>query len=107
MIAQAAYDTKADGLTVLDLKKDSSFTDFFVFASGRSDRQVQAICDNIRDALEEKKIFPIGVEGYDTGHWILMDYGSVIAHLFYEETRLFYGLEKLWADAPHLKFRLK
>lgn len=106
-IAQAAYDVKAEDLCVLDLRKVSQFADFFVIASGRSDRQVQAICDNINEDLSKKKMKPLGVEGYAKGHWILMDFGSVIVHIFYEETRVFYGLERLWGDAPRLRFRLK
>lgn len=105
-IAQAAYDTKAENLTVLDLKKISGFTDYFVIATGTSDRQVQAICDNIHKALKKKAVYPLVIEGYQEGHWILMDYGSVIVHIFYEETRNFYSLEKLWGDAPRVKFRL-
>jgi ribosome-associated protein len=107
LVAQAAYDTKADGLTILDLRKLSGFTDFFVIATGRSDRQVQAICDRIDEALAKKKIAPLGIEGYQKGHWVLMDYGSVVAHVFYEEARTFYAIEKLWGDAPRVRFRLK
>lgn len=107
LIAQAACDIKAEDLTVLDLKKLSGFADFFVIASGRSDRQVQAICAHIEETLGRKKIRPIGIEGYQIGHWVLIDYGSVVAHIFYEETRPFYGLEKLWGDAPRVRFRLK
>ncbi len=107
LIAQASYDTKAESLTVLDLSKLETFADFFVVASGTSDRQVQAIADNIQTILKENNIRPIGVEGYQKGHWILLDYGSVVAHIFYEESRLFYGLEKLWGDAPRVRFRLK
>lgn len=106
-IAQAAFDTKAEDLVVLDLRKLSGFTEFFVIATGRSDRQVQAISDNIQEVLKGKKIRPIGVEGYQKGHWVLIDYGPVVAHVFYEEVRAFYALEKFWGDAPHIKFRLK
>lgn len=106
-VAQAALDIKAEELTVLDLRKLSHFADYFVIATGRSDRQVQAIAENIEEALEKQKIRSLGIEGYPTGHWILMDYGAVVAHIFYEETREFYSLEKLWDDAPRVKFRLK
>ena len=106
-IAQSAYDVKAVELVVLDLRKLSSFTDFFVIASGHSDRQVQAICDRIEKNLGLKKSTLIGIEGYPQGHWILMDYGSVVAHIFYEEVRVHYGLESLWAEAPRVKFRLQ
>lgn len=106
-VAQAALDIKADDLVVLDLRRISSFTDFFVIASGRSDRQVQAISDHIKEEVEKKRALLLGVEGYLQGHWILMDYGSVVAHIFYEETRPFYSLEKLWGEAPRVKFRLR
>ena len=106
-IAQAAFDTKAKDIAVLDLRKLSHFTDYFVIATGTSDRQVQAIADNIRDDVEGQKVRPTNVEGYAEGHWVLLDYGTVVAHIFYEETREFYSLEKLWGDAPRVKFRLK
>lgn len=110
VIAQAAHDTKAKEITVLDLSKISGFTDYFVIATGISDRQVQAICDNILHALhkkDERPVHPLGVEGYQKGHWILIDFGNVIAHVFYEEVRPFYALEKLWGDAPRVRFQLK
>lgn len=109
LIAQAAHDTKAENITVLDLKKVGGFTDCFVIATGMSDRQVQAISDRIAEALRKQTppVRPLSVEGYEKGHWILLDYGGVIAHVFYTEARIFYGLEKLWGDAPRLVFRLK
>lgn len=106
-IAQSAYDVKAEDLVVLDLRKFSSFTDYFIIASGRSDRQVQAIADRIQEDLKKKGVRPLGIEGYAQGHWILADFGSVVAHLFFTETRDFYGIEKLWSDAPPIQFRLK
>jgi ribosome-associated protein len=99
-ISQAAQDVKAEDVMTLDLRGLVSFTDFFVIASGRSDRQVQAVADRIIENLGKKKIKATGIEGYETGHWILLDFGSVVAHIFYPETREFYALEKLWSDAP-------
>jgi ribosome-associated protein len=107
IIAQAAHDTKGLDLRVLDLRKLSSFADYFVIVTGTSDRQVQAICDHIRDDLKKAGVHPLGVEGYQKGHWALIDCGGVIAHIFYEEARQFYGLDKLWGDAPKVKFALK
>ncbi|MDO8461678.1 MAG: ribosome silencing factor [Deltaproteobacteria bacterium] len=106
-IAQAAHDKKAENITVLDLRKLSSFTDFFVIASGQSDRQVQAIAYNIEDELRKKGVRVLSSEGHTHGHWILMDYGSVVAHLFFEEDRSFYDLEKLWGDAKKVPLKLK
>ncbi len=107
LIAQAAYDTKALDIRVLDLQKLPAFADYFVICSGSSDRHVQAIGERIQKALKEKGIYPIGVEGVQTGHWVLVDCGGVLAHIFYEETREFYALEKLWGDAQQVKFDLK
>lgn len=105
--AQLAYDTKAEDIMVLDLTKLPSFTDYFVICSGTSDRQVQAICDRIHRTLKEKGQFPLGIEGRDKAHWILMDYGPVVVHIFYSETREHYAIERFWGDAPQLKIKLK
>jgi len=102
-IVTAATEVKAIDSQVLDLRKLASFTDYFVIASGRSDRQVQAIADRILEITAAQKEKPIGVEGYESGHWILIDFGAVVAHIFYQETREFYGLEQLWSDAPRLE----
>ena len=107
LIAQSAHDVKALSLEVLDLRKLSGFTDYFVIASGRSDRQVQAICDRIEENLGKNLRRPLGIEGYQEGHWVLIDYGEVVAHIFYDQVRPFYALERLWGDAPRVKFRLK
>lgn len=106
-MAQAAHDIKAEDVVVLDLRKLATFSDYFVIASGRSDRQVQAISDNIQDELKKKGLNPISIEGYQTGHWVLIDYANVVAHIFYQETREFYALDKLWGDAPRVKLQLK
>ncbi|MBI2982256.1 MAG: ribosome silencing factor [Deltaproteobacteria bacterium] len=107
LVAQAADDVKAVDIEVLDLRKTSAFTDFFVIATGRSDRQVRAISDRILENLEKEKMKPIGIEGYRQGHWILMDYFNVVVHIFYEEVRSFYALDRLWGDAPRVTFRFK
>lgn len=106
-ITQSAYDVKGENLVVLDLRELSGFTDYFVVASGRSDRQVQAIANRVQEDLKKKGLRPLSIEGYTQGHWILVDFGSVVAHLFFTETRDFYGIEKLWSDAPQIHFRLK
>ena len=102
-IVQAAEDVKGEDLLVLDLRELTSFTDFFVLVTGRSDRQVQAIADNIVETLKAEKTRPLGIEGFETGHWVLIDYAAVVVHVFYGETREFYSLEKLWSDAPRLQ----
>ena len=97
--AQVAIDNKARNVVVLDVCGQSSEFDLFVLATGQSRRQLHAISEQIDDALEKglgEKRF--GIEGYDESHWIVLDYGSVVVHLFDEETREFYDLESLWAD---------
>lgn len=97
--AQVALDTKGQDVVVLDVCGQSSEFDLFVLATGQSRRQLHAISEQIDDALEKgmgEKRF--GIEGYDESRWIVLDYGSVVVHLFDDETREFYDLESLWAD---------
>lgn len=100
--AREASGFKALDLVLLDVSRFSSFADFFVICSGKSSRQVQSIAENLEEVLRERGIKPIGVEGKREGHWVLMDYGDIIVHIFYEPIRFFYDLESLWADAPRL-----
>jgi ribosome-associated protein len=102
LCAKAATEKKAEETLLLDLKGTSSFTDYFVICSGRSDRQVQAIARGIEEALEKEGIRPLGVEGVPGGKWILMDYGDVVVHIFLELVRKFYDLEGLWIDAQRI-----
>lgn len=98
--ANAALDRKAKDLIILKVKELSSFTDYFVICSGTSDRQVKAIAEHIEERLKKSGILPLGIEGANTGNWVLMDYGDVIIHVFYEPTREFYDIERLWSDVP-------
>jgi ribosome-associated protein len=102
LISQIVADKKAMDVVVLDMADASSITDYFVICSGGSQRQVQAIADAIDAQLKQAGITSLGVEGYREGHWILMDYGDVIVHVFSQETREFYDLERLWANAPKI-----
>jgi ribosome-associated protein len=99
LYVQAALGKKAERLVVLDVRGLTSIADAFVICSGRSNRQVSAIADHIERFLKKKGVRPLGVEGKGDGHWVLMDYGNVIIHVFYSETRSFYDLEGLWIDA--------
>jgi len=94
-----ALDKKGSDLLVLNLSEISSFADYFVICSATSDRQAQAIADAIEERLRAAGRRPISVEGYGTSRWILLDYGDVLFHVFLEESRRFYGLERLWGDA--------
>lgn len=97
----AALDRKAEELLVLDLAAISDFTDHFLICNGTNERQVQAIADNVTRQLREGGLKPLHVEGLRHGRWILLDYGAeMVIHIFLDETRRFYALERLWADAP-------
>jgi ribosome-associated protein len=77
--------------------------DAFILCSGRSNRQVTAIADFVARDLKKERIRPLSVEGKKEGHWVLMDYGHVVIHVFYEPVRRFYNLESLWADASRIR----
>jgi len=97
--AKAAVDRKAGDLRVLDVRGLSSFTDYFLIASGSSDRRVQSIAEAVVEAMKERGIRPLGVEGVREGRWALIDFGEWVVHVFYEDLRAFYDLEGLWFDA--------
>ena len=100
---EAILGKKTFNVVALDVAELTSYADVFIFCSGRSNRQVSAIADNIQATLKKKhKIKPISVEGTKDGHWVLMDYGHVIIHVFYEPVREFYDLEGLWVDAKRI-----
>ena len=102
-VIAAALDKKALDTVVLDLRAASAFTDFFVICTGTNIRQVQAIADAVKGALEEKGVKPALVEGYTRGEWILLDYFDFIVHVFTPATRAFYDLERLWGDAKRVE----
>ena len=102
---RAVTGKKAENLVVLDVRELTSVADAFIICSGRSNRQVQAIAENIKLELKKKHQKPLSVEGINEGHWALLDYGDVIIHIFYEPVRLFYDLEGLWMDARRIKTR--
>jgi len=99
---RAAQGRKVKNLVLLDVRGLSSIADFFIICSGRSNRQVSAIADFIQMDLKSEGIRPLSVEGKKQGHWVLLDYGHVILHVFYEPLRDFYDLESLWIDAQRI-----
>jgi ribosome-associated protein len=102
---RAAEEKKAEDITVLDLRKAAGFTDHFVICSGTNPRQVRAIADAVIEALTDHGQ-PAHVEGYNRSEksgWILIDYFDFIVHIFVPETRLFYGLERLWGSAERVE----
>jgi len=98
----ALLDKKAEKLVVLNLVGLTAMSDYFVLATATSGRQSQALADAVEAALKAEGRRPISVEGYQGGTWILLDYGDVVFHVFHDEARRFYGLERLWGDAPDL-----
>jgi len=103
LAVRAAEDKKAIDLVVLDLRKAAGFTDYFVIVSGANPRQVRAIADGVMEALARDEAKPAHVEGYDRSEWILIDYFDFVVHVFAPETRMFYGLERLWGSAERLE----
>jgi ribosome-associated protein len=101
--ARTAAENRGQDLVVLDLRELTSFFDYFVIATGASRRQLHAISEEI-DRVLEKELGDrrLGVEGYQESRWILLDYGDVVIHLFDAETRAFYNLESLWAEAKRI-----
>ena len=97
---EAADQRKAIDLRVLDLRSVCDFTDYFVIASGASQRQVQAIASAIEEKLTAEGVKAHHVEGATQGRWVLLDYGDFVAHIFDEDRRGFYRLEDIWSDAP-------
>jgi ribosome-associated protein len=98
-VVELAEDKKAADIVLLDLSALTTLADYFVICSGGSERQLDAIADGIVEGLREEKIRPIGREGVAASHWVLLDYGSVIVHVFTPPERDFYQLERHWAEA--------
>ena len=103
LIAHAAEEIQAIDLIVLNLKKLTSFTDYFIICSGRSERQVQSIADAVEEVMRKNKLKVLGLEGYEIGQWVLVDCGDVVVHIFHQDIREYYSLEKLWSDAPRVE----
>jgi ribosome-associated protein len=102
LCAQRALDYKAQEVMLLDVRALSSFADYFLICSAGSSRQAQGIAGRLEEALRDHGVRPLGVEGRREGHWVLMDYGDVIVHIFHETTRRFYDLESLWSEAERV-----
>ena len=96
---QAMQEAHGERIIALDVRGLSSICDFFIIAQGRSTRHVQGTSEKLREFLKKEKIYPLDVEGEREGKWILLDYGDIVVHLFYEPMREFYDLEGLWHEA--------
>ena len=101
--AKIASQRHCTDIVVLDLRGLSPVTDYFVIATGTSDRQMRTVCDEVRDIGKKKKISLFGQAGYEQGKWILLDFVDVVLHVFSEQYRKYYDLELLWGDAKRLK----
>jgi len=99
-ITDLIFNKKGYDVRILDLRKLTTITDYFVICSGDSDTQVKAIADEVDKEMRDEGIRPWHTEGYQALNWILIDFVDVVVHIFKKETREFYNLEKLWGDAP-------
>ena len=97
-----ASEKRAQDILILEMKSFLGVADYFVVATARNKRQMSAIADEIRVDLKKREIRNLRAEGYGTDRWVLLDFGDVVVHLFDSETRAFYDLESLWADAPRV-----
>jgi len=101
-IVEIASDKKGSDIVMLRTAELTTMADFFVICSGRSDRQVQALAGAIVDELRDDGIRPMGIEGKASSRWVLLDFGTVIVHVFAPEEREYYGLERLWSKAAQV-----
>ena len=102
LIVEAALDLKAEALVGLDMRGVSAFADTFLITSGRSSRHVRSIAESIIQSLREAGNAPLGGEGLNEGHWVLIDANEAVVHVFEADTREEFALERLWSDAPLL-----
>lgn len=101
-LAALTLSKKADDVVILHVTELTSYADYFVLSSAPSDRQVQAIARHVADEMKRRGRAPLGTEGLEQGHWVLVDYGSVVLHVFLGNARHYYDLEGFWSDAPRV-----
>jgi len=107
LIKQAIEEKKGRDIKILDLRPFATVCDCFIICSVDIPLQARAVADEIERVLAEEGIVPISIEGYEDSDWLLMDYGDIIVHIFTEAARMFYDLDRLWADAPEMEVRLE
>ena len=103
-MAEIAKDKKANDIVLMDMRKVSTFCDYFIIASANTSRHIKAISDEIEVKLKERGIRLWHAEGENEAKWVLLDYGDCLVHIFEPEARRFYDLEGLWGDVPQVKF---
>lgn len=101
-IINAIKDKLGENIVILDIKKVSTISEYFIIASADNERKVSAIAKNVEDEMKNISYSAYSKEGYDTQKWIVLDYGECIVHIFKNEERAFYDLERLWKDAPYI-----
>ena len=102
--ARTASEKQGEDVLVLDVRDLITITDYFVIASGSSDRQVKTIAEDVEQALKARGVKPVRVEGEAASRWVLLDFVDLVVHVFHEEERDFYRLERLWIDAPRVSW---
>ena len=102
--AQVCDDKKAQDIRILDVRKLTTISDYFIVCSTGNERQARAIADDLRVSMKDYGLRELGVEGAQDARWILQDFGDVVIHIFHEAQRGFYDIEGLWADAPRVKW---
>lgn len=98
LAVEALEDKKAENIKIIDIAEISTLADYFIIAGGLNRNQVQAMCDNVQEKLGRAGYPDCKTEGYESANWILLDFGDIVVHLFDEENRLFYDLERIWRD---------
>lgn len=106
LCARIAAENKGRDILILDMRRLTPLYDFFVIATGTSRRQIHTLAEEIDSALQGVGDRRLSVEGYETARWVVQDYGDLVVHLFDEETREYYALEELWADAPRVSWAI-
>lgn len=102
IIAKAADSKRADDIKIIKIADLTIISDYFVIANGNSSTQTKAIADEIEFKMKEAGVSPLRTEGYQGANWIILDYGDIVVHVFYKETREFYNLERLWNDGEEI-----
>jgi ribosome-associated protein len=103
-LARAALlDRRALEPVMLDMREVTLITDYFLICHGTSNVHIRALADGVAEALKQADVLPLGVEGAAAAQWVLLDYGDLIVHIFAEDERRFYDLERLWDDAPRVE----
>lgn len=107
LIAQFAAEKKGEDIVLMEMRNISTMYEWFVLISGSSSRRINAISNTIQRKLAKERIFSLHIEGKQDAHWVLLDYNDVIVHIFHNQIREFYGLERLWSDARIERFENK